>query len=339
MAGNSVSKRLTRMKQCRFLPVLLATLLLGSCSGGGGGNRSGNSSTQGTAVIVCDNSFENIIEQEIDVFEYQYPNAHILPYYSTQKAAVDSLMDSKTRLIVIPRDLTSKEKEYLAASKRRFRSKKIAVDALALVVNTDNPVEILSVKEIGDILAGEMTDWNDVEPSDLGQINIVFDDEASRTVQYMRDSLMNGRDFGSNVYAQGSIPGVFKAVQQNKNAIGVIGVSWITTDMSNHEATIEETVEEVTSDDPAQGNAGFDSSVKVLKVRPENSAEAYKPYQQYIYDGRYPLFRQIYMITTGVDGTLAHGFFSFVTGRIGQKIITKTGVLPASMELQVVSLE
>ncbi len=326
------------MRLCRLAPVLVAILLLGSCSGGGG-YGSGNSSTQGTVVIVCDNSFENIIEQEIDVFEYLYPDAHILPYYSTQKAALDSLMDSKTRLIVIPRDLTKKEKEYLNAGKRRYRSKQIAVDALALVVNPDNPVEILSVKEIGDILAGEMTDWNDVEPSDLGQINIVFDNEASSTVQYMRDSLMNGRDFGSNVYAQGSIAGVFKAVQRNKNAIGVIGVSWITTDLSNHEATIEETVEEVTGDDPAEGNAGFDTSVKVLKVRPENSAAAYKPYQQYIYDGRYPLFRQIYMITTGVDGTLAHGFFSFVTGRIGQKIIIKTGVLPASMALQVVSLE
>ena len=42
--------------------------------------------------MVCDNSFENIMAQEIDVFEYQYPDAHILVRYGTQAEALDSLL-------------------------------------------------------------------------------------------------------------------------------------------------------------------------------------------------------------------------------------------------------
>ena len=38
--------------------------------------KKANSSTTGTTTMVCDASFQNIMQQEIDVFEYQYPDAH-----------------------------------------------------------------------------------------------------------------------------------------------------------------------------------------------------------------------------------------------------------------------
>ena len=126
------------------------------------------------------------------------------------------------------------------------------------------------------------------------------------------------------------------AVKKNKNAIGVIGVSWITSDMRNTDMSTEQMVAEL-NDDKGVNVAEFDSSVKVLKVM-GNTREAYKPYQQYIYDGRYPLFRQMYMIIASVGGTLEHGFFSFVTSFNGQKLIMKTGVMPAVMHPQIVQV-
>jgi phosphate transport system substrate-binding protein len=153
----------------------------------------------------------------------------------------------------------------------------------------------------------------------------------------MRDSLLNGRELGPNVYAQGSIPAVFETVQKNKNAIGVLGVSWITSDMSSADIDKTELAQSVLSDDPVQG-ATLNNDVKVLKLRRNDEVTAYKPYQQNIFDGTYPLFRQIYMITTGASGSLASGFYSFVTGDIGQKIIMKTGILPARTRIQVVQV-
>ena len=64
-----------------------------------------NTSTSGIATIVCDASFENIMDQEIDVFEYNTKGkASIIPYYESEKACIDSLLDFKTKLIVITRD-------------------------------------------------------------------------------------------------------------------------------------------------------------------------------------------------------------------------------------------
>lgn len=297
-----------------------------------------DTATSGTMTMVCDNSFQNIMEQEIEVFEFQYPEAHILARYAPEKVAVYSLMKLNTKTIVIPRDLTKDEVKSLRNKRLITKSKKIAVDAVALIVNPDNPVSILSVSEIGDILTGKLTDWNQIEPSKLGDIKVVFDSNFSSTVQYMRDSLMNGQPFGPNVFAQDSIQGVFDAVRKTKSAIGVVGVTWLNTDLDATEMPIADNVKQLESDDPTQVKE-FDSEIKVLKVRRDDDFHAYQPYQQYIYDGSYPLFRQIYMITVGANGGLNHGFYTFVTGKIGQKIILRTGICPAVISPQVVSLE
>lgn len=325
----------------RIITSVLALAALWATTGCLRYDKKGNSHTTGTTTIVCDNTFQNIMQQEVDVFEYQYPEAHILARYATQTEALDSLMSLNTKTIIISRDLTDREKQIIKNKNRTARSSKIAVDAVALIVNPANPVGKLSTKEIAQILSGESADWNDIQPTDLGKISVVFDDKSSSMVTYMRDSLLNGRELGPNCYAQGSIPAVFKAVKDNKNAIGVVGVSWITTDMASADMTQKDLAEQVLGDDPVEG-ATLTDDVKVLAIyRPENDdVKAYKPYQQYIFDGKYPLFRQIWMITTGASGSLAGGFYSFVTGTIGQKIIMKTGIMPArAQRIQVVELQ
>lgn len=301
--------------------------------------KKANSHTSGTTTLVCDNTFQNIMQQEIDVFEYQYPDAHILARYATQAEAFDSLMSLNTKTIIAARDVTDKEREILKNKRRTVRSTKIAVDAVALIVNPENPVGKLTLTEVADILSGSSKEWNDIQPCDLGEISVIFDDKASSLVTYMRDSLLNGGELGPNVYAQGSIPEVFKAVKENKNAIGVLGVSWITSDMSSADMSQKDLAEAVLNEEPIEGATLVDD-VKVLSLYRPGEARAYKPYQENIFNGTYPLFRQIYMITTGASGSLAGGFYAFVTGDIGQKIIMKTGILPArATRIQVVQLD
>lgn len=289
------------------------------------------------ATIACDDSFENIMSREIDVFEYLYRDMSIIPYYVNQNAALDSLFSLKTRTIVVPRQLTAKEISYLKGKRRNVKQSKIAVDAIALIVNKENTTEILSLNEIAQILSGELTQWNDIEPNKLGRIDVVFDHQGSSTVKYMKDSLLDGRDFGANVFAQKSNAEVFKAVKERKNAIGIIGVSWISSDMRAPDMSREDRIEALERNDTTQMD--FDSGIKVLKVRRNDDIRAYKPYQAYIYDGSYPLFRSIYMITTAANGSTGHSFYSFVTGFRGQKIIQMTGILPATIQPRMVSLE
>lgn len=325
------------MKFNSIASVLTASVLLLGSTSCMKYEKKQKSATIGTATLVCDSSFQNILAQEIDVFEYQYPEAHILAEYTTQAVAFDSLLSLNTKTIVVSRDLTPEERSFLKSKKRTARSSKIAVDAVAFIVNQENPVEMLTLGELADIVGGRTTQWNDIQPNNLGEISVVLDQTGSSLATYMRDSLLQGGPLGSNVYSAGSIPAVFETVEKNKNAIGVLGVSWITSDMSSADIDRDSLAVSVLSDEPVQG-ATLTQRVKVLKLRRNDEVTAYKPYQQNIFDGTYPLFRQIYMITTAHSSSPGGGFYSFVTGDIGQKIIMKTGILPARMRIQVVQV-
>ena len=287
--------------------------------------------------MACDASFENVMQQEIEVFEYVYPNASVLPYYTDEKACVDSLLFGTARLAVVSHELTREQVEFLRDKKHFAKTKKIAVDAVAVIVNPENPVENLSMKDLGEILTGHITEWNDIYPSKLGKIQVVFDHNGSSVVKYMADSLLNGAGYASNVFSANSMKGEFDADKSRKNAIGLVGVSWISSDLKKADLSAEERIKTLEVDDTTATT--FTDEVKVLGINRNNSTIAYKPYQAYIFDGSYPLYRSIYMINTGATGSLANGFFAFVTSFRGQKLMMSTGVLPATVHHRMVSVD
>ncbi len=313
--------------------VIAAGAALSSCD-----KKATSSSSSGMAKIACDQSFENIMQQEIEVFEYIYPKANIMPYYVDEQGAIDSLMNlGDVKSAVITRPLTEKEKKYLEDHRKHVKQMRIAVDAIALISNPTNDLEEpITRSELGKILAGEITRWDQIGPSKMGKIDVIFEHQASSTVKYMRDSLMNGRPFGPNVFAQKTPEDVFKVVSENKNALGIIGVSWISSDLKGRTPTTEELAQSLERNDTT--SLEFNQAIKVLKVRADSALTAYKPYQAYIFDGSYPLYRSIWMVTVAPGSSLGHGFYSFVTGFQGQKLIQLTGVLPAIVRPRMVSV-
>jgi phosphate transport system substrate-binding protein len=320
----------------RFFKALLPALAICSIlTGCDDKKRTDISST----TIVCDNSFENILAQEIDVFEYVYPKNFVLCRYVTQAEAVDSLFSGNTRTAVIGRDLTKDERIQLRKKYPNLRSMKIAVDAVALIVNNDNGIDFLSMNELRDIFTGKTTKWSDLAPEGANRnINVVFDSEGSGLATFMRDSVLNGKQFGPNVHSVGSIQKVLDTVTEQKGSLGVIGVSWLTRDLEVDTVAIEKRVADLQDEKAVVGqdiNDRMDASgVKVLGIM-RDDALRYKPYQQYIYDGSYPLTRPIYMITTGSPAGAVGRFYTFVTSTEGQRLIMKTGILPARVQVNV----
>lgn len=297
-----------------------------------------STSTTGIAKMACDESFKNILEQEIEVFEYQYPEANIMPYYMDEASALDSLLHSDFDLIIISKDLTQTQRDYLKSRSRAYRSRKIAVDAVAVIVNNGNDIDLMSMDDLREIFTGKAMRWGDLYPTvnRNDSIKVVFDGNGSGVVHYIKDKFLPaGAKFGPNVYAQASSQDVFKAVEHNRNAIGFIGVSWITADMKGVEKTIDEKFNDLQNNNEVVAK-DFTDKIRVLPLRGDGQAQGVKPYQVYINTGDYPLVRVIWAIDAAPSGTLEHGFYSFLTGVIGQKIILQTGILPAGEPVRVV---
>ena len=114
-----------------FLMAAAVAVAMTSCD-----KKPTSTSTSGMALVACDQTFENILQQEIEVFEYIYPEASVMPYYVDEQAAVDSLLNlGQVKTIVITRTLPDKEKKYLEDRDKHVKQQKIAVDAIALIVN------------------------------------------------------------------------------------------------------------------------------------------------------------------------------------------------------------
>ena len=230
--------------------------------------------------------------------------------------------------------------------KRIVRQHCIAVDAVALIVNKDNPVSSLSMSDIKEILTGNITKWNQLAGSDTTAIKLVFDNAGSSTVSFMRDKFLGEKGKitdKTNSYALKNNAQVFDYVKKQKDAIGIISVNWLGDDLSvAKKVPLEKRMEEynVVNDTVA---TNLTTEVKILKVSNPTedndfSTIGYKPYQAYIYSGEYPLFRKIYMISTASKSTVLNSFYVFMTGTVGQKIISKTGILPYHMNPRVVNL-
>lgn len=316
--------------------LILAIVTITSCNG----CESRSSSSIQSCEVICDESFKNILDDEIQIFEYRYKdkNYSVLSRYLDESSALDSLLNEKVNVIITYRDLTLEQKRILKGQNRAFRSMRIAVDAIALIVNNENDIDFLSMNDIKDILTGKKTKWGQVFATKLNDvpIKVVFDRNGSGVVHYMKDKFNNGNDFPIKYYAQGSSQAVFDLVEKDKSAIGVIGVSWITDDLKSRAEPIEERYANLNKPDTVELKT-FTNKIKVLGVS-RDEVNDYKPYQQYIFDGNYPLTREIFAIDASALGTVDHNFYVFITSFMGQKIILQTGISPANLPMRVVEL-
>lgn len=301
----------------------------------------------GSATIYCDDGFKNILEEEIEVFEYTYPQSSIIPFYVSEGEALDTLLADGTQAIITTRELSKEQIAYMKSKyKRVVRQNCIAVDAVAIITNKKNPVGALSMTEVGDILNGKINKWSQLAGNDTTAIKIVFDNAQSSTVSYLKEKFLpEGKNISDtpNTYAQKNNAAVFDIVKTDPDALGVISVSWLGDDLSiAKKIPMDKRMEDYQNQNDTVAST-LTSEVNIMKISnptEENDMNlvAYKPYQAYIYSGEYPLVRKVYMISTASNSTVLHSFYVFMTGFVGQKIITKTGILPYHMNPRVVEV-
>lgn len=298
-------------------------MLLVSCNQKRGADRT-DTTTSGVARVVTDDCLTPLVKEQVGVFEGLHPEATIELQSTSELEAFKQLYADSVRLIVAARDLTSKEKKVLLDKGLLPRSTKIAVDGIALIVNNQNRDTLITTNQFKQILDGKILNWKELSPkSTLGKIQVVFDNAGSSTVRYMRDSISRGKIKSPNVYAQNSNQEVLDYVAKTPNAMGVIGVSWISS-----------------TQDTALFS--FTNRIRVMSVSPFDEADednSYLPYPAYLILEKYPFRRDIFMIITDPGGYLPSGFMNFVGGQYGQRLVLKMGMVPANAPMRIVQVK
>lgn len=258
----------------------------------------------GKLIVSADETYKPIIEEQLRVFDSSYPNAEITIRYKPESECIKDFMNDSVKLILITRELSVDEKAVLEGKKVVPTSLAIAKDAMAVIVNNANADSILSKSQIKGILTGTFA----------RKYTVVFDNQGSSTVRYVMDSLIQGEKLGANVFAAKGNDSVIDYVSKNPDAIGFLGVSYV-SDYNDPEGL------------------AFIKNVRVVSILNDKSLKPYLPYQAYIAPNDYQLTRNLYYIHRQTYPGIAVGFANFLAKERGQLIFKQARLFPLRMNI------
>lgn len=306
-----------------FSGLMLAfSLLIAAC--GGRSTPHTDTQTSGTIKVSADDSYEFLVDSEVYAFMQLNPKAKIIASYKPEPDAFEDFIKDSARVIIVNRELTAAEKKHFDTIKITPQTTTIGYDAIAFIVNKDNPDTNLTQGHIQLMFSGKLTNWKQVnKKSPLGDLQVVFDNPKSGNARYFQEKF-NLQKFPDNVQAAKNSRDVIKYVEEHKDAIGIVGVNLI-------------------SDRDDSTAMSFLKNTRVVNICETQDTSLqhnfYPPLAGHVALREYPFWRKIYMIKREPYLGLGTGFVNFCYYDKGQHIIKLMGLLPANIKAQVVRMK
>jgi phosphate transport system substrate-binding protein len=269
--------------------------------------------SKGVIDIAADESYRPIIDEELKVFDSCYPDATINVHYKPEDSCFKDYFENKARIILVSRDLTKTEKDFCTENKIYNTSLPLALDAIAVIANNACIDTEMDINMLKGILTGTYKT----------KYIVALDNSNSSTQKFLADSILGGAALGSNVFAAKGNAAVLNYVKSTPNAIGFVGVSYIS------------------QPEDSSNIGGFISGVRVIALknkevttidnsdlRPFN-----KPYQAIIARKAYPLTRKLFYINRESYLGLGTGFANFLGREQGQLIFAHAHLFPLRMNI------
>lgn len=113
------------------------------------------SGAQGKLIVGGSSSVSPVMEKLIEAYALVNPAANVELQTTDSTTGMTSAIDGSYDVGMASRELKEDEAAQL-------ESTAIAMDGIAVIVNLENPVDELSVEQIGGVFLGEITAWNEL---------------------------------------------------------------------------------------------------------------------------------------------------------------------------------
>ncbi len=179
----------------------------------------------------------------------------------------------------------------------------IARDAIAIIVNMENPVDKLSIDQISDIYSGKINNWTEVGGEDRPIVRLSRETNSGTHVYFLENVLRKGNKEDKTLFSMDTLllpssEGISVEIRQNPNAIGYDGLGYVTEDL------------------------------KVIAVAEPGSSEYILPSAQAVNESLYPIARDLYMYTAGEPTGEVLEYLEWILGPDAQEIVTELGFVP-----------
>ncbi len=297
------------MKRCIFAIFLIVLVCANGCK------KKDETATSGHRLLLTADPYLPLMQQEADQFMSIYPEVKMTLRSTSTREAIVLLLNDSVRSIVIDRQFNEEERQIIQQAAIRIVENKIAEDGIAMVVHKQNPISNIQTESVRKIVAGEVKDWSRISESRWsGDIDLVLTGKNSGMYELLQKkifSISKELELTTLMPNQGE---VVKYVSTHPRSVGYVASSLVNDDTE---------------------------SIKVVPVvvkSPEGIEKSYVPRQQEIYDGLYPFHYSLYLYNAEAKASVGIGFSAQVLSNIGQKIIQKAGLVPASIPYRIIQL-
>ncbi len=294
----------------RMLRVTLITvLMLGSLSACSSGSTSDDNASNSSRAIQNKGSdtLVNVALAWAEAYQDVAPQVSIAVTGGGSGTGIAALINGTVDIANASRKIKDKEIEAAQSNGIEPIEFVVAIDALAVIVNPENPVEKLTIQQLSDIFTGRITNWCDVGGKDAPIIVVSRESNSGTHVYFLEEVVRQGDSenkdvFGPKTLLMPSSVGITSEVSRNPNAIGYDGLGYVTEDE------------------------------KVIAVATDGSSDYVIPTVETGADGTYPLARNLYMYTAGEPtGDIAE-YLDWIRGEDGQKIVSALGFVALNQE-------
>jgi len=264
----------------------------------------------GSVKSIGSDTLNNLMTLWAEQFRAFYPNVKIEIEGKGSSTAPPALIEGQSQFGPMSREMKSSERD---AFQKKFGYEpthvRVAVDALGVFVNKDNPIDHLTIDQLRRIFSVEGPDltWGDLGLTGAWanrSVSLYGRNSASGTYGYFKKHAMGSADYKPSVKEQPGSSSVIQGVATDRFGIGYSGIGYKTAD------------------------------VKAVALAVDDSDEAFPATAEYAYSGDYPLARFLYIYVNLRPGSrldpLRSEFLKMVFSQQGQEITVKDGYFPVN---------
>jgi phosphate transport system substrate-binding protein len=198
-----------------------------------------------------------------------------------------------------------KKEEIADAQKNGIEPKEhvIARDAIAVIVNSENPVKELTLKQLSAIYQGQIKNWSEVGGEDRPIVRLSRETNSGTHVYFLEAVIRLGNSKDKSLFSMDTLllpssEGIISEVRDNPNAIGYDGLGYVIPE------------------------------VKTLAVAKESGQPYVLPSAETVNAGTYPISRDLYMYTSANPGQGVEDYLAWILTPEAQTIVTQLGFVP-----------
>jgi phosphate transport system substrate-binding protein len=283
--------------------IVLFLVFLTACSSNSTQN---NSNTEAYIENKGSDTIVNLALAWAERYQAEHPEVRISVTGGGSGTGIASLINGTVDLANASRKIKEEETAEAQSNGVEPMEHIVARDAIAVIVNPENPVSQLTLKQISDIYSGKIINWSEVGGEDRPIVRLSRETNSGTHVYFLETVLRLGNSedktlFSTDTLLLPSSEGIIAEVRQNPNAIGYDGLGYVPKDL------------------------------KMIAIAEEEGGAYVLPSIPTVNDKTYAIARDLYMYTDGEPTGVVKEYLDWILAAEAQEIVAELGFVPASL--------